>query len=178
MSKNAQRKPHAPRKRPKYRENAQNPEKMPQIPGIMPEFSICLLCRKHCRHIPLGPKRRYQDLMNSAGDAALSSAEALRQRGRAEAAEARAAAAEEKLRIARWKLSMNVFYRAGLEGVTKERDSVLEAGAHTRPLFSFVEMQTSTFRLDVSTFRGLSSEGASAETSQVELRSGRLLWLR
>jgi len=34
------------RKRPEFPENAHNPEKMPQIPGIMPEFSICLLCRK------------------------------------------------------------------------------------------------------------------------------------
>jgi len=43
---------------------------------------------------------------------------------------------------------------------------------------TFCLQQTSTFRLDVSTFCGLCSEVASAKTSQVELRSGRLLWLQ
>ena len=42
----------------------------------------------------------------------------------------------------------------------------------------FCGLQTSTFRLDVSTCCGLCSQVASAKTSQVELRSGRLLWLQ
>ena len=39
-------------------------------------------------------------------------------------------------------------------------------------------LHTSTFRLDVKTVCGLCLEVASAKTSQVELRGGRLLWLQ
>ena len=70
----------------------------------------------------LALKKKYEDLIVSAGDAAQSALEAARQRERAEAAEARAAAAEAALRIARWKLTMTVLYQARLESLTNERD--------------------------------------------------------
>jgi len=42
----AKKMPRVPRKRPKKPKNTQNSETMPEIPGVLPEFSICPLCRK------------------------------------------------------------------------------------------------------------------------------------
>jgi hypothetical protein len=43
MLKNAKNVPHVPRKCPNFPENAQNPEKVPNTLGMMPEFSIYLM---------------------------------------------------------------------------------------------------------------------------------------
>jgi len=69
-------------------------------------------------------------------------------------------------------------YEEDEEGTKCNAGRCLHSSTFQLNVSIFGGLHPSTFRLDVSIFCGLCWEVSSAKTSQVKLRSGRLLWLQ